>query len=127
LKLIMLTNTFLPQVGGVARSVQRFTDEFRRRGHRVLVVAPVYERSKAPETDVVRVPAVQNFNGSDFSVPVPITRRVAKALKTFSPEIAHSHHPFLLGDTALLVAASRGIPAVFTHHTLYEEYTHYVP
>jgi glycosyltransferase involved in cell wall biosynthesis len=127
LKLIMLTNTFLPQVGGVARSVQRFTDEFRRRGHRVLVVAPAYEGSKAPETDVVRVPAVQNFNGSDFSVPVPITRRVAQALKTFSPEIAHSHHPFLLGDTALLVAASRGIPAVFTHHTLYEEYTHYVP
>jgi glycosyltransferase involved in cell wall biosynthesis len=123
----MLTNTYFPHVGGVARSVQRFTDEFRRRGHRVLVVAPVYEGSREPETDVVRVPALQNFNGSDFSVPVPITLRVSRSLKSFSPEIVHSHHPYLLGDTALRVAASRGIPAVFTHHTLYEEYTHYVP
>ena len=126
MNILMLTNTFLPHVGGVARSVQRFSEEFRRRGHRVLVVAPDYAGSAA-EPDVVRVPALRNFHGSDFSVPVPISRAVARALKTFAPEIVHSHHPYLLGDTALRVAASRGIPAVFTHHSLYEEFTHYVP
>lgn len=123
----MLTNTFVPHVGGVARSVQRFSEEFRRRGHRVLVVAPDYTGSAASEPNVVRIPALRNFNGSDFSLPVPMSRRVARALKTFAPGIVHSHHPYLLGDTALRVAAARGIPAVFTHHSLYEEFTHYVP
>jgi len=70
---------------------------------------------------------VQHFNGSDFSVPVPVPRRLASALKQFRPDIVHSHHPFLLGDMALRVAAVRGLPLVFTHHTLYELYTHYVP
>lgn len=124
---LMVTNTFTPHVGGVANSVRRFTEEFRERGHRVLVVAPEFEGAPRAEQDVVRVPAVQNFNGSDFAVPVPITLRVSEGLKDFLPQVVHSHHPFLLGDTALRVAASREVPVVFTHHTMYENYTHYVP
>lgn len=127
MNILMVTNTFTPHVGGVARSVQGFSNEFRRRGHRVLVVAPFFEGTPEQETDVVRFPALQHFSGSDFSVPVPVPGRVAAALRAFSPHIVHSHHPFLLGDTALRVAARHGIPVVFTHHTLYENYTHYVP
>ena len=127
MNILMVTNTFAPHVGGVARSVQGFADEFRRQGHRVVVVAPVFEGIPQGESDIVRVPAIQNFNGSDFSVPMPASGKVISALKAFSPEIVHSHHPFLLGDTALRVAATREIPVVFTHHTMYEKYTHYVP
>ncbi len=127
MNILMVTNTFIPHVGGVARSVQGFTAEFRRRGHRVVVVAPIFEGIPGGETDVVRIPAVQKFNGSDFSVPMPATGKVISALKTFSPHVVHSHHPFLLGDTALRVAATRDVPVVFTHHTMYEKYTHYVP
>lgn len=127
MNILMLTNTFTPHVGGVARSVRGFTDEFRRRGHRVVVVAPAFEGMPAREADVVRVRAVQNFNGSDFSVPMPLSGKVIALLKTFQPQIVHSHHPFLLGDTALRVSASRGVPVIFTHHTMYEKYTHYVP
>src|SRR5690606_31403154 len=42
-------------------------------------------------------------------------------------EIVHSHHPFILGDTALRIAARFDIPIVYTYHTMYERYTHYVP
>ena len=127
MNILMVTNTFTPHVGGVANSVRRFTEAFRRDGHRVLVVAPEFEGAPPAEEDVVRISAVQHFNGSDFAVPVPVTGRVAAALKDFAPQVVHSHHPFLLGDTALRVAALREIPVVFTHHTMYERYTHYVP
>ena len=127
MNILMVTNTFTPHVGGVANSVRRFTEAFRRDGHRVLVVAPEFEGAPPVEEDVVRISAVQHFNGSDFAVPVPVTGRVAAALKDFAPQVVHSHHPFLLGDTALRVAALREIPVVFTHHTMYERYTHYVP
>ena len=33
----------------------------------------------------------------------------------------------MLGTTALRLAWSTGTPLVFTHHTMYEQYTHYVP
>lgn len=123
----MFTNTFTPHVGGVARSVQGQADELRRLGHRVLVVAPRFDTADEDETGVLRIPAVQNFNGSDFSVPVPAPLMVTGALNVFKPDIVHSHHPFLLGHTALRIAASGSVPVVFTHHTRYEQYTHYLP
>lgn len=63
-----MSNTFTPHVGGVARSLERFRAEFRTLGHRDLVVAPTFEEMPTDEVDVVRVPAIQHFNGSDFSV-----------------------------------------------------------
>jgi glycosyltransferase involved in cell wall biosynthesis len=125
--IVMFTNTFTPHVGGVARSVEAFAAEYRRQGHRVLVVAPVFPDAPSGETDVVRIPAVQHFNGSDFSLPVPVPAALRSELDAFAPEILHSHHPFLLGHTALRVSAERDLPVVFTHHTMYERYTHYVP
>jgi len=73
------------------------------------------------------VPAVQKFNGSDFSVAYPLTGVVRGAVEDFHPDVIHSHHPFLLGATAFCIARATGTPLVFTHHTMYEQYTHYVP
>jgi len=122
--ILMVTNTFTPHVGGVARSIESFVSGYRARGHRVLVVAPEYPEQPPDETDVIRVPAIQNFNDSDFSLPMPPAGLLSGRLEEFRPEIVHSHHPFLLGSTALRVAAAWNIPVVFTHHTRYDLYTH---
>jgi 1,2-diacylglycerol 3-alpha-glucosyltransferase len=129
MKICMMTNTYLPHVGGVARSVSTFVDEYRRLGHEVLVVAPKLPgRTPArAEAVVERVAAIQNFNGSDFSVRLPLAATMSQRLDDFAADIIHAHHPFLLGDTALRVATSRAVPVVFTHHTKYEDYVHYVP
>lgn len=127
MNILMVTNTYTPHVGGVAKSVATLTESYRQLGHRVLVIAPEFENMPEYETDVIRVPAIQNFNGSDFSVRLPIPGYVSVSLDEFCPDIVHSHHPFLLGHAALLVAASFDVPLVFTHHTMYEQYTHYVP
>ena len=123
----MLTNTYLPHVGGVARSVTAFAIEYQRRGHRVLIVAPDFDKHSAPEPGVIRVPAIERFNGSDFSAALPLTGLLTDALDRFEPDIVHSHHPFLLGMTALRVARYRDLPLVYTNHTRFEQYTHYVP
>lgn len=127
MNIVMLTNTYLPHVGGVARSVEAFSCEYRDRGHRVLIVAPEFPDSPRDEVDVVRIPAIQNFNGSDFSVVLPASALLNETLDKFQPDIVHSHHPFLLGMTAVRIARYQSRPLVFTHHTLYEQYTHYVP
>lgn len=127
MNIIIFTNTFTPHVGGVARSVQAFTRHYRKRGHRVLTVAPEFRNMPEDETDVIRVPAIQNFNASDFSVALPIPTGLPEALEEFEPDIIHSQHPFLLGTTAVRMARYLQRPLVFTHHTLYEQYTHYVP
>lgn len=128
MNIAMFTNTYLPHVGGVARSVATFAEDLRRAGHRVRIIAPTFaEMAEETDPDIVRVPAIQNFNGSDFSVRLPLPGTINKAITDFRPDIIHSHHPFLLGDTALRTARSLDLPLVFTYHTLYENYTHYVP
>ena len=130
MNICMMTNTYLPHVGGVARSVSTFADQYRKRKHRVLVVAPEFPGKPPParaEAIVERVPAIQNFNGSDFSVRLPLAAGLSDRLDEFTADIVHAHHPFLLGETALRVAANKNVPIVFTHHTRYEDYVHYLP
>ena len=129
MKICMFTNTYLPHIGGVARSVDFFARDLRTLGHHVLIVAPVYseEPKNGRKEELLRVPAIQNFNGSDFSVSIAVPSNISTRITDFKPELIHSHHPYLLGDTALRSARRLDCPLVFTHHTLYEEYTHYVP
>jgi glycosyltransferase involved in cell wall biosynthesis len=127
MRIAMFTNTYLPHVGGVARSVSTYEDELRLRGHDVKIVAPAFDGAEDSTDHVLRIPAIQNFNGSDFSVRLPQPGMIAEFLDAFRPEVIHSHHPFLLGDSALRYAWARELPLVFTHHTLYEQYTRYVP
>jgi 1,2-diacylglycerol 3-alpha-glucosyltransferase len=127
MKIVMFTNTYLPHVGGVARSVSTFEEEFCRRGHDVKIVAPAFEGAEDSSGRVLRTPAIQRFNGSDFSVRIPMPGLLADFVDDFQPDLLHSHHPFLLGDSALRLAWSRRLPLVFTYHTMYEQYTHYVP
>ena len=56
MNILMLTNTFTPHVGGVARSVETFTAGYRALGQRVLVLAPRFEGMPESERDVIRVP-----------------------------------------------------------------------
>ncbi|MCF6156997.1 MAG: glycosyltransferase family 4 protein [wastewater metagenome] len=126
MNILMMTNTYKPFVGGVGRSVETFTEEYRKRGHRVVVVAPEFKNMPKGETDVVRVPAVKNFRQTGFSVPLPVPGIIFKRLRDFQPDIVHSHHPYLIGDSAVRVAAWYGVPLIFTFHTFYGQYTHYV-
>ncbi|MBD3422198.1 MAG: glycosyltransferase [Chitinivibrionales bacterium] len=127
MKILMMSNTYAPFVGGVERSIDIFTREYFKKGHEVLIIAPEYEGYRDSVDYVQRVPAIQRFNGTDFSVPLFISGKPAKRIEGFEPDIVHVHHPFLMGDAALRTAAKFSLPVVFTHHTLFEDYTHYVP
>jgi glycosyltransferase involved in cell wall biosynthesis len=127
MNVLMLTNNYLPVVGGVSRSVDTFAQALKRRGHRVLVVAPAYDDAPAEEDGVIRVPALQHLTSHDAAVSLPMPGYLTASVTDFQPDVVHVHHPFFLGDTGLRIAARQNLPVVFTHHTMYEQYTHYLP
>lgn len=127
--LVMMTNTYLPFVGGVSNSVRTFADSLRARGHRVVVVAPGYGQQRdgdSAERDIVRVPSTRVFTKGPFAVSLAVQSELVEQVRSIAPDLIHSHHPFLLGDTALRTAAALDVPLLFTYHTRYEHYTHYV-
>jgi len=127
----MFTNTYLPHVGGVANSIYTFAADLKRSGNRVLIIAPVYPGSDSydkdkKDTDILRVPAIEEVNGSDFSMRIPFPFYLDEEIDAFEPDVIHSHHPFMMGDAAFRTARRKRLPLVFTHHTRYEEYVHHV-
>ena len=54
----MFTNTYLPHVGGVARSVDFFAQDLRKLSHQVLVVAPTFpaDMGAVEDSDEVLLP-----------------------------------------------------------------------
>ena len=67
MNILMVTNTYKPIVGGLERSIEFFTHECRKCGHRVVIVAPEFKNiSDNEEEDVIRVPAIQNLTEPIF-------------------------------------------------------------
>ncbi len=127
MRILMMTNTYSPYTGGVERSIEAFSKRFRELGHSVLIVAPKADKPvEENESDVFRVSAIKNFNDTNFPVTIPLPGSLVSRLEEFQPEIVHSHFPFIIGSTAMRVAASYEIPLIFTYHTMYERYIHYI-
>ena len=89
MRILMCTNTYFPHVGGVAKSVVAFANEYRALGHEVMVIAPEFDDAPNDEENVIRIPAIQHFNGSDFSACIPTPVFVKDSIETFAPEIVH--------------------------------------
>lgn len=108
MKIAMFTHPYAPVIGGIESSVATFAGDLRALGHGVLVVTSTQGTSAAPEPGLLR------------TAPLPDRDRLFPALDAFGPDLIHTHQPFLLGRMAHDYAKSRGLPLVFTHHTLYD-------
>ena len=63
----------------------------------------------------------------EFTLAVPWAPRFARLVQSLDLDVYHAHHPFLLGPAARRWPGGLGRPLVFTYHTRYEKYAHYVP
>lgn len=124
LKIVMFSETYIPQVNGVATSIHLFRKYLERRGHDVYVVAPV-----APENDdkVLLVKGITFPMERQHKLPIPSNRLINDFIYEIEPDVIHSHAPFTLGFAALRTQKKFGIPHVHTYHTLLVEYSHYIP
>lgn len=125
-RIAVFTDSWYPYVSGVVRSIDTFREQLRVQGHEVLIFAPSYRRQE-PEPDVFRFPALPAPTNAGFALALPFAPRVGRMLRELSVDVVHCHSPFLLGGVGARWARSLQLPLVFTHHTLYDLYTHYVP
>ena len=125
MKIAMMTNNYKPFVAGVAISVERLAQSLREMGHQVVVFAPDYN-GQPEEEDVVRYGALMKGVAGGFSVPNPLDPEIEQKFKEGNFDVIHVHHPMMIGDTARYLSWKYQVPLVFTYHTRYEQYLHYV-
>jgi glycosyltransferase involved in cell wall biosynthesis len=123
----LFTNNYLPFRGGVTTAVETLREGLDALGHRAWVFAPAPARPLPEPAFVFRYPSVPAPTYPGFALPLPLSPRLARTARELGLEIFHAQHPFLLGPAARRLAAKAGQPIVFTYHTRYEKYAHYVP
>lgn len=121
------TNTYRPTMSGVVRSIDTFRDAFIDLGHTVFIFAQKAHNFEDTEAFIFRYPALEFPWANDYAFPVPFSRTIDNALPSLKLDVIHSHHPFLLGETAANKAKELDLPMVFTFHTRYDEYTQFLP
>lgn len=121
------TNYYHPVVNGVVRSVASFREVLMKQGHNVFVFAQSDGDYKDDEPFIFRYPSLPLPLPGDISAALPVSPFVEQLLPALKLDVIHTHHPILLGQTAARRAKELGVPLVFTFHTQYWEYTHYVP
>jgi 1,2-diacylglycerol 3-alpha-glucosyltransferase len=126
MRVALFTNNYLPFRGGVTTAVETLRAGLAAGGHPAWIFAPS-ARGAADPPFVYRYPSIPAPTYPGFSVPVPGSPRLARLACALRPDVIHVQHPFLLGVTGRRLARRLGVPLVFTYHTRYEKYAHYVP
>lgn len=123
MKLLLVTETFPPEVNGVARTLGRWVEAFRSRGHEVTVVRP-RRPGEAKDLDRVYGIALPFYRQVRFGVASPL--RLRRILRRHEPDLVHIATEGPLGLAALLACLWEGVPAASSFHTNFDAYaTHY--
>lgn len=130
MRIAMVTNNYTPYSGGVVSSLKALVPELQAAGHEVLIITLDFNSDYSSDPSyVLRLKSCLTFmyKNNHMALPWRTYDQLHYLLKRFDPDIVHVHHPFLLGAAALKVAKHLGKKVVFTYHTLYDAYAHYVP
>lgn len=128
MKIGVFSDSYRPYVSGVVRSIETFSRELRFLGHEIFLFAPHYPQTKGEEeVNIFRFPSFHTPFNPEFYIALPLPRRVAGYASGLGLDVIHVHSPFMLGQAGARLARSLDLPLVFTYHTLYDQYMHYVP
>ena len=121
MRIMIVTDQYPPQVGGVPTVTQELAVNFAARGHQVWVVAPSYG---ARDVDLLKQ-KVDVYRFFSFEWPVGGLRipflpflPISNLLKKANPDIIHIHTPVVLGNITQLLADGLRKPVIVTHHHL---------
>ncbi|MCS8571654.1 glycosyltransferase family 4 protein [Pediococcus pentosaceus] len=124
----LFTDTYFPQVSGVATSIKTLRDQLEKQGHQVYIFTTTDPKvdTNVYERNIFRFTSVPFVSFTDRRIAVSGFIRAAQLAKELNLDIVHTQTEFSLGWMGKFVAKSLKIPLIHTYHTMYEDYLHYV-
>jgi glycosyltransferase involved in cell wall biosynthesis len=128
--LTFVSETFPPEVNGVAMTFGNLARELGRRGHAVTVCRPNRPDLQSGE----RVTNITELTFPGFPIPgypllrfgLPARRRLIRQWQQHRPDLVHVVTEGPLGASAITAARALGIPVTSSFHTNFHAYTsHY--
>lgn len=116
LRIVIVTESFLPAINGVTNSVLRVIEHMTLRGHTVDIIAPGPCPSSYGESRVYGIPSVglPTYPGIRIGYSRSLTRSL---LESMQPDVIHVASPTVLGAIAVSEAKKLGIPVIAIYQT----------
>jgi len=123
----MFTDTYAPETNGVVTSIVSTARALRRRGHRVIIVAPAHPEGDEEHADIFHLRSMSFPFYPEFRMAFPLPAKVVANLPAVPFDVVHAHTFFFIGCLGAYLARLRKTPLFFTYHTKFEDYLHYLP
>jgi glycosyltransferase involved in cell wall biosynthesis len=129
-KLAIVTETFPPEINGVAMTFGVIARELVRRGHAVTVYRPwrsdLPDEAAHPEFCEIALPGLPIPGYPLLRLGLPARRRLARCWRTDRPDLVHVATEGPLGASAVTAARTLGLPVTSSFHTNFHIYAgHY--
>ena len=130
MKIALFSDTYIPDINGVATSTNILRNKLVNLGHDVLVVTSelpsdtTYDESL--DDQVLRVPGLEIQALYGYRACNIFSFKGMKEIKRFNPEVIHVQTEFGIGIFGRIAAEYLDIPVVYTYHTMWTDYSHYI-
>ncbi len=125
MNIALFSDTYYPEINGVATSIHLLKSGLEELGHTVYIFT-----TKSPhcpeEENAYRIFSIPFFLMKDRRASFPIYLKWLRIFKKLKIDIIHTHTEFSLGILGLRIAKKLNIKHVHTYHTIYEDYIHYL-
>lgn len=128
LDLVVVTETYPPEVNGVAMTIGRLVASLRAAGHRVRVVRPrqAADAAGAAPANELLLPGLPLPGYAGLRLGLPARGRLCAAWRAARPDVVHVVTEGPLGASAVSAARTLGIPVTSGFHTNFDRYSrHY--
>lgn len=130
MRIAIFSDTYTPDINGVATSTKILKDELINHGHEVLVVTSELpsesDYEDDPNDNILRVPGLEIQALYGYRACNIYSFKGMKEIKRMNIEVIHVQTEFGIGIFGRIVGEALNIPVVYTYHTMWADYSHYV-
>lgn len=127
LKIAIVTETWPPEINGVALSLLQLCKGLQNQGHKILLIRPAQKQKChdfSPNREcLVNGQSIPKYPEMKFGWPQYL--KVSQAISSFAPDVVHIVTEGPLGFTALHAAKSRQIPVSSGFHSQFQEFSRF--
>jgi glycosyltransferase involved in cell wall biosynthesis len=124
LRLAVFSDTYAPQVNGVARTLARLVDAVRASGGDAAVFTAADPMGPCP-AECARFASVAFWAYPQLRLAHPSSSAVDATLRRFAPTLIHAATPFGMGLAGRAAALRHRVPLVTSYHTSFAAYASY--
>lgn len=128
MKIALFSDTYPPQINGVATATYTLAETLKKHGHQVMVVTTSLNNQYRTNLcdGVLRIPGLTIKRLYNYKFSSIYNSKAFRIIKRFEPDVIHVQTEVGIGIFGRIISRNLKVPLLYTYHTMYEDYTYYL-